>query len=57
MASMMHSLHSMPGNTSRGAIQQRIPSASRVAHTASAVVLFFAEWQMNTSYAIRSPAD
>ena len=39
IASMMHSLHSLPGGISRGAIQQRIPAASRVAQAASAVVL------------------
>jgi hypothetical protein len=44
--------HSIPGITSRGAIQQRMPSDSSVAHTASAIVLSFTEWLMKTSCAI-----
>jgi len=43
MASMIASLQSAPGRTSRGAIQQRRPFASSVAQRASAVGLSFDE--------------
>ncbi len=43
MAETMASPHSAPGTMSRGAIQQRMPAASSVAHAASAVGLSWVE--------------
>jgi hypothetical protein len=40
---------SVPGTTSRGAIQQRTWAASSRAQIASAVALSFLEWLMKTS--------
>lgn len=44
----------MPGTMSRGAIQQRRPRASSPAHSPWAASLSFAEWLMNTSWAMKS---
>ena len=44
-----------PVRISRGAIQHRIPSASRAAQIASATILSFEEWEIKTSCAITSP--
>jgi hypothetical protein len=49
MASTIDSVQSEPNATSRGAIQQRMPLASRMAQTASAVILSWLEWLMKTS--------
>ncbi len=43
MASMIASAHSPPAGTSRGAIQQRMPAASKMAQAASAAVLSMVE--------------
>src|SRR5699024_5886898 len=49
MASMIDWAYSIPGITSRGAIQHRIRCSSRVAQIALARVRSFEEWQMKTS--------
>jgi hypothetical protein len=43
IAAMMDAAQSWPGSTSRGAIQQRIPLASKAARAASAVCLSWLE--------------
>lgn len=45
----------LPGRTSRGAIQQRMPSFSSREHIALATVLSVFEWEMKTSCAIQVP--
>src|SRR5579862_2722291 len=49
MASMIASPYDVPGTMSRGAIQHRMPADSSRAQAASATILSFDAWLINTS--------